>query len=69
MQKVEEVDAPAPGNVKWLRLQPQSAGTTSGVKMVYRLSTVGGLAPASCEGRAAGEVVTVGYEAQYWIYA
>lgn len=69
-KKVEEVAAPNPSaDVKWLRLQAQTEGTTSQVKFIYRLNTVGGLAPANCEGRAAGEVVTVQYQAQYWIYA
>ncbi|KAJ4347517.1 hypothetical protein N0V95_005348 [Ascochyta clinopodiicola] len=69
-KKIEEVAAPNPGtDIKWLRLQAQASDSTSQVKFIYRLKTVGGLAPASCEGRAAGEVVTVPYEAQYWIYA
>ncbi|KAI8934702.1 hypothetical protein NX059_008391 [Plenodomus lindquistii] len=69
VKKVEDVNAPDAKDVKWLRLQAQEVGTTSLVKMVYRLGTVGGVAPATCEGRGAGEVVTVEYEAQYWIYA
>jgi hypothetical protein len=69
-KKVEEVPAPNPNaDVKWLRLQAQTEGSTSQVKFIYRLNTAGGLAPSSCEGRAAGEVVTVQYQAQYWIYA
>jgi hypothetical protein len=69
-KKVEEVAAPNPStDIKWLRLQAQESGTTSQVKYIYRLNTVGGLAPASCAGQAEGEVVTVPYEAQYWMYA
>lgn len=69
-KKVEEVPAPNPSaDVKWLRLQAQTADSTSQVKFIYRLNTVGGLAPASCEGRSAGEVVTVQYQAQYWVYS
>ncbi|KAF2847724.1 hypothetical protein T440DRAFT_363853, partial [Plenodomus tracheiphilus IPT5] len=68
-KKVEDMGAPdATKDVKWLRLQAQSAGTTSEVKMIYRLSTSGGLAPATCEGKGVGEVVTVAYKAQYWVY-
>jgi hypothetical protein len=68
-KKIEEVAAPNPGaDIKWLRLQAQATESTSQVKYIYRLNTVGGLAPANCEGRAEGEVVTVQYEAQYWIY-
>ncbi|KAJ4325017.1 hypothetical protein N0V94_000901 [Neodidymelliopsis sp. IMI 364377] len=69
-KKIEEVAAPNPSaDIKWLRLQAQATESTSQVKYIYRLNTVGGLAPANCEGRAEGEVVTVQYEAQYWIYA
>ena len=69
-KKVEEVAAPNPSiNIKWLRLQAQTSESTSQVKVIYRLNTVGGLAPANCEGRAEGEVVTVQYQAQYWMYA
>lgn len=68
-KKVEETLAPQPSaNIKWLRLEAQ-AQSTSAVKQIYRLNTVGGLAPTNCEGREPGEVVTVAYEAQYWIYA
>ncbi|KAF1929345.1 uncharacterized protein M421DRAFT_419876 [Didymella exigua CBS 183.55] len=69
-KKVEEVDAPNPSaDIKWLRLQAQTDGSTSDVKFIYRLNTVGGHAPTNCEGRAEGEVVTVQYQAQYWMYA
>ncbi|KAF3008735.1 hypothetical protein E8E13_009881 [Curvularia kusanoi] len=69
-KKIEDAPAPnASADVKWLRLQAETADSTSQVKYVYRLNTVGGVAPASCEGRAEGEVVTVPYQAQYWIYA
>lgn len=70
VKKIEDVAAPKPSaDVRWLLLQAQPAESTSQVKFVYRLNTVGGLAPASCEGRAEGEVVTVQYQAQYWIYS
>lgn len=69
-KKVEEVAAPNPNaDIKWLRLQAQTSDSTSQVKFIYRLSTAGGLAPSSCEGRTDGEVLTVQYQAQYWIYA
>lgn len=69
MKKVEDVAAPdAVNDVKWLRLEAQQGASTSDVKMVYRLNTVGGIAPTSCEGTTAGEVMTVPYEAQYWVY-
>lgn len=70
VKKAEEAPAPnAAQDVKWLRLQTQASGTTSEVKQVYRLNTVGGLAPATCEGKAVGETITVNYSAQYWLYA
>lgn len=69
-KKAEEIVSPQGSeNVKWLRLTAQTAGTTSSVKEIYRLNTVGGVAPANCAGRTAGEVVTVDYQAQYWVYA
>ncbi|KAH8717129.1 hypothetical protein GQ44DRAFT_712900 [Phaeosphaeriaceae sp. PMI808] len=68
-KKAEECLAPKPASdVKWLRLEAKADGSSSAVKQIYRLNTVGGLAPGSCEGKAAGEVVTVDYQAQYWIY-
>lgn len=70
VKKAEDAAAPNPSaDVKWLRLQAQATGTTSSVKQIYRLRTVGGVAPATCEGRTAGEVITVDYQAQYWVYA
>lgn len=67
---VENCAAPQPtADVRWLRLEAQAAGSTSPVKQIYRLNTVGGLAPPSCDGRASGEIITVEYQAQYWIYA
>lgn len=68
LKKAQEVDAPNPASdVKWLRLTAQ-AGSTSTVKEIYRVQTVGGKAPATCAGKAAGEVITVQYKAQYWFY-
>jgi hypothetical protein len=65
---VQDVAAPQPDkDVRWLRLQVKEGGS-SAVKFIYRLNTAGGLAPADCTGREVGEVVTVQYEAQYWIY-
>ncbi|KAF2748929.1 hypothetical protein M011DRAFT_399541 [Sporormia fimetaria CBS 119925] len=61
----------APGaqgkNVPWLLLARTEA-SESKARKVYRVETVGGVAPASCEGVEAGTVLTVGYEAQYWFY-
>jgi hypothetical protein len=69
-KKAEDCDAPNPAaDVKWLRLEAKVDGSTSSVKQVYRLNTVGGLAPATCEGKKEGDLVVVPYQAQYWIYA
>ncbi|KAL5119015.1 hypothetical protein ACEQ8H_003144 [Pleosporales sp. CAS-2024a] len=70
VKKAQDTPAPNPTrDVKWLRLTAQTQGTTSNVKEIYRINTVGGLAPPNCLGRKAGDVVTVPYEAQYWVYA
>jgi hypothetical protein len=69
-KKTENMTAPDPQNdVPWLLLEALEQGSTSTVRKIYRLNTVGGLAPQTCEGVAEGETVTVEYEAQYWIYA
>ncbi|KAI0576729.1 DUF3455 domain-containing protein [Pyrenophora tritici-repentis] len=66
--KLQDTPAPNPAkNVKWLRLGPK-AGSTSAVKAIYRLNTQDGVAPATCEGKTAGEVLAIEYTAQYWIY-
>jgi hypothetical protein len=69
VKKTDNMTAPDSQNVPWLLLENQEEGSSSPVRMIYRLNTVGGLAPKTCEGVAEGETVTVEYEAQYWIYA
>jgi hypothetical protein len=62
--------APAPNaatDVPWLKLN--AVNTNTAVRSIYRLNTQGGVAPATCAGQAAGAVVQVQYEAQYWVYA
>jgi hypothetical protein len=68
-KKVESMAAPQATDVPWLRLEAQQQGTTSPVKQIYRLNTVGGVAPVDCEGQGVNSVVTVTYEAEYWVYA
>jgi hypothetical protein len=68
-KKVESMAAPQATNVPWLKLDAQTEGTTSAVKNIYRLETLGGVAPKNCTGQAAGSVVTVEYQAEYWVYA
>jgi Protein of unknown function (DUF3455) len=64
-------DAPKGPNgesaVAWLRLNTVD-GTRGGVKHIYRVNTVGGTPPKTCEGMKPG-VFTVEYSAQYWFYA
>ncbi|KAF2708483.1 hypothetical protein K504DRAFT_468814 [Pleomassaria siparia CBS 279.74] len=69
LKKTESVAAPQAADVPWLKLDAQTEGTTSTVKNIYRLKTSGGVAPANCTGQAPGSVVTVEYQAQYWVYA
>lgn len=66
-KKVENVTAPQATDVPWLKLE--AVGAASVVKQIYRLNTKGGLAPADCGGQEANSVVTVAYEAEYWVYA
>jgi Protein of unknown function (DUF3455) len=64
-------DAPVGPNgepaVPWLKLDTIE-GTKGGIQHVYRLNTVGGTAPKTCEGKTPG-VFTIEYSAQYWFYA
>jgi hypothetical protein len=73
----KESAAPAPDNaptgldgepaVAWLKLDTVD-GTLGGLKHIYRVNTVGGSAPKTCEGLKSG-VFSVQYTAQYWFYA
>ena len=67
VKKVENVAAPQAGDIAWLKLDAKDQSTA--VRHIYRLNTKGGLAPTTCAGQAAGSVVQVDYEAQYWVYA
>ncbi|EOA90954.1 uncharacterized protein SETTUDRAFT_62459, partial [Exserohilum turcica Et28A] len=70
LQKVQDTPAPNPDqDVKWLRLQTEATGTTTQIKEVYRVQTSGGVAPKTCAGKVPGQVFTVAYEAQYWMFA
>ncbi|KAL5444077.1 hypothetical protein PMIN06_008499 [Paraphaeosphaeria minitans] len=68
LKKAEADPAPnAATDVPWLKLD--ATNTNTAVRSIYRLDTKGGVAPATCAGQAAGAVVQVNYEAQYWVYA
>lgn len=68
-KKAADMTAPVAGNVPWLKLDAKTEVSTSPVRSIYRLNTKGGVAPSSCANATPGEVITVEYEAQYWIYA
>lgn len=68
-KKVADMASPEAGNIAWLKLDAKPESSTSAVKSIYRLHTVGGLAPSSCANVTPGETITVAYEAQYWVYA
>ncbi|KAL2268530.1 hypothetical protein VTJ83DRAFT_3376 [Remersonia thermophila] len=53
------------GAVPWLKLVAKQPGAGS-LQEVYRVETVGGSAPATCEGMP--ESFTVEYATQYWFY-
>ncbi|KAI3535052.1 malate dehydrogenase [Colletotrichum abscissum] len=52
--------------VPWLRLRTVEP-STGDVQEVYRIHTVGGSAPASCQGQAAN--IEVQYATQYWFFS
>lgn len=54
--------------VAWLKLNTID-GTKGGLKHVYRVNTVGGSPPKTCEGVKPGVLFSVEYAAQYWVYA
>lgn len=64
-------DAPKGPNgeaaVPWLKLNTID-GSRGGMRHVYRVNTVGGSPPKTCEGRQPG-VFSVEYSTQYWFYA
>ncbi|KAL2259596.1 hypothetical protein VTK26DRAFT_6686 [Humicola hyalothermophila] len=52
--------------VAWLKLEAKP-GATGGLKEVYRVETVGGSPPATCDGMP--QSFEVQYATQYWFYA
>ncbi|KAK3997650.1 hypothetical protein QBC44DRAFT_315314 [Cladorrhinum sp. PSN332] len=52
--------------VSWLKLSAKP-GATGGLQEVYRLETVGGSPPATCQGQPAS--FEIQYSTQYWFYA
>lgn len=68
LKKENTTNAPAntEGDVAWLKLLAQTTGTTTNIKNIYRLNTVGGSAPANCAGQPAS--IQVDYAADYFFY-
>ena len=64
-KRVNGIPAPLEGAIDWLLLE-SVAGTVGGLKLVYRVETVGGIAGKDCAGVMGG--VQVPYSAQYWFY-
>jgi hypothetical protein len=66
------VDAPAPGAIPWLLLATRTEGgdgAFSGVAMIQRVNTAGGVAPAEpCGPESVGKPARVAYSADYHLY-
>ncbi|KAL9074411.1 MAG: hypothetical protein Q9157_004392 [Trypethelium eluteriae] len=54
------------GSVAWLKLTEKNPGDGQVFQEVYRLNTVGGAAPATCQGQP--QSFEVQYAAQYWLF-
>ena len=59
--QLKVLGAPLPGS-----LFIDSADQVGNVQNVYRVKTIGGNPPPTCDGQPA--VITVDYAAQYWFY-
>ena len=70
--KVASAAAPIPGAIPWLLLTAVAhggSGVTSYVTSIQRLSTTGGVAPATgCDATTVGATAQVPYTAQYYFY-
>jgi len=65
--KTAASNAPNPTkDVPWLKLSAKSA-TDCSINEVYRVNTVGGVAPATCQGQPAS--IQVDYATEYWFYS
>lgn len=64
-KKLNATSSPnGPSNVPWLKLNAKDGPWN--FKEVYRVNTVGGVAPATCDGQP--ENIEVQYAAEYWLY-
>jgi hypothetical protein len=53
-------------DVPWLQLG-SVAGTEGPIQAIYRVETRGGQVGTTCNGKPAGEVVSIQYAAEYWV--
>lgn len=66
-KKINSTASPDPTkDVPWLKLQTKIA-TGCTISEVYRINTMGGVAPATCSGQP--KLIQVQYAAEYWFYA
>ncbi|KAJ5983713.1 hypothetical protein N7481_005812 [Penicillium waksmanii] len=61
--RVSRISGKDESNVPWLKLDCKDC---KGIKEVYRVMTVGGVAPTTCAGQ--NDTVLVEYAAEYWFY-
>ncbi|TKA30710.1 hypothetical protein B0A50_02430 [Salinomyces thailandicus] len=66
--KAAAVPAPTDDAVAWLYLVDRDDGQSDGLKAVYRVETVKGVAPSSCTAEETGSQLAVSYAAEYWFY-
>ncbi|KAK4989041.1 hypothetical protein LTR66_003075 [Elasticomyces elasticus] len=66
-KRLAKVPSPT-GAIDWLYLVDDLSGRSHGLKAVYRVETIGGKAPATCDGLDTSKVLTVNYAAEYWLY-
>ncbi|KAK3678890.1 hypothetical protein LTR78_001343 [Recurvomyces mirabilis] len=64
-KKVGDVPAPSANDVDWLYLTSNGSPQNNIINSVYRIETVGGVAPKTCSGSGSIEVP---YAAEYWYY-
>jgi hypothetical protein len=64
--KIASSPAPNTNDVPWLKLTAKSVQSCT-INEVYRLNTVGGQPPATCQGQPAS--FQVQYAAEYWMWS
>jgi len=64
-KKVGDVKAKSANDVDWLFLESNGSPENKIISSVYRVETVGGVAPQTC---SSTHSITVPYAAEYWMY-